>query len=159
MREHRGPLAAIAAVGLLMVGYSLTVDYPQSAGEFWSDAATYYTMAHSIAFDGDMRFAREDVERVFSEFRNGPSGIFLKKGRELDLTLTTEVPFLVSTGPLNDDIYFGKAFLYSLAAAPFVRVFGTNGLLVLHAVLLCRRRSATARRPRATTRPSTSSTP
>lgn len=125
----------IAAVGMLLAGFALTVDYPHTAGEFWSDGATYYTMAHSIAFDGDMRFTREDVERVFSEFENGPSGIFLKKGRDLDLTVTTEVPFLVSEGPLNDEIYFGKAFLYSLAAAPFVRLFGTNGLLMLHAVL------------------------
>ena len=135
MSEHRGPLAAIAAVGILLAGFSLTVDYPHTAGGFWSDGATYYTMAHSLAFDGDLLFAREDVERVFREFRNGPSGIFLKKGRELDLTLTTEVPFLVSQGPLTDDIYFAKAFLYSLVAAPFVRVFGTNGLLLMHAVL------------------------
>jgi len=135
MSEHRGPLAAIAAVGLVLTGFSLSVDYPRAAGGFWSDGATYYTMAHSLAFDGDLRFEREDVERVFREFRNGPSGIFLKKGRELDLTLTTEVPFLVSKGPLTDEIYFAKAFLYSMAAAPFVRVFGTNGLLLMHAVL------------------------
>lgn len=135
MREHRGPLAAIAGVGLLLTGLSLTVDYPRSAGGFWSDGATYYTMAHSLAFDGDLRFERADVERVFREFRNGPSGIFLKKGRELDLTLTTEIPFLVSKGPLTDDVFFAKAFLYSLVAAPFVRIFGTNGLLFMHAVL------------------------
>ena len=85
MSEHRGPLAAIAAVGLVLTGFSLSIDYPRAAGAFWSDGATYYTMAHSLAFDGDLRFAREDVERVFREFRNGPSGIFLKKGRELDL--------------------------------------------------------------------------
>ncbi|MGH9336389.1 MAG: hypothetical protein ACRD21_21845, partial [Vicinamibacteria bacterium] len=93
-------------------------------------------MAHSLAFDYDLRFQREDVERVFREFRNGPSGIFLKKGREIDLTLTSQVPFLVSKGPLTDDVYFAKAFLYSLAAAPFVRWFGTNGILLLHALLV-----------------------
>ena len=65
MSEHRGPLGAIAAVGLLLTGFSLSVDYPRAAGGFWSDGATYYTMAHSLAFDGDLRFGREDVERVF----------------------------------------------------------------------------------------------
>ena len=136
MSSHRGPLLVIAAIGILLVGFALTVDYPRRAGAFWSDAATYYTMAHSLAFDGDLRFERADVERVFQEFRNGPSGIFLKKGRELDLTLTTQIPFLVSVGPLTQDLYFAKAFIYSLAAAPFVRFFGTNGMLLLHALLL-----------------------
>lgn len=134
-KQHRAPLAAIAAIGVFLGGLALTVDYPRAAGSFWSDAATYYTMAHSLAFDFDLRFTRNDVERVYEEFRAGPSGIFLKKGRDLDLTLTTTIPFLVSKGPLNDDIYFAKAFLYSLAAAPFVRLFGTNGMLLLHAVL------------------------
>jgi hypothetical protein len=135
MKEHRGPVAAIAAIGVVLAGLSLSVDYPRTAGGFWSDGATYYTMAHSLAFDGDLVFAREDVERVFREFEDGPSGIFLKKGRQLDLTLTTAVPFLVSEGPLTEELYFAKAFLYSLVAAPFVRLFGTNGLLLMHAVL------------------------
>jgi len=136
MTEHRGPITVIALAGIVLAGFAATVDYARTAGAFWSDAATYYTMAHSLAFDGDLRFERADVERVFEEFGNGPSGIFLKKGREIDLALTSEVPFLVSKGPLTNNLYFGKAFVYSLAAAPFVRIFGTNGMLVLHAVLL-----------------------
>ena len=63
MREHRGPLAAIAAVGLLLAGFSLSIDYPRTAGGFWTDGATYYTMAHSRAFDGDLLYAREDLEQ------------------------------------------------------------------------------------------------
>ena len=135
VHEHRGPLTVLAGVAVLLAGFALTVDYPRTAGSFWSDAATYYTMAHSLAEDGDLRFAREDVERVFEEFESGPSGIFLKKGRELDLTLTGTVPFLVSEGPLTNDLYYGKAFLYSLAAAPLVALWGTNGMLLLHALL------------------------
>ena len=135
MREHRLALAVIGLVGLVLSGFALAIDYPRLAGGFWSDGATYYTMAHSLAADGDLLFQREDLERVFEEFENGPSGIFLKRGQELDLTLTTRLPFLVSRGPLTDELYFGKAFLYSLAAAPLVRLFGTNGLLLLHALL------------------------
>ncbi|HSF16711.1 MAG TPA: hypothetical protein VLK65_14275 [Vicinamibacteria bacterium] len=136
MREHRGPLALIGIVGLVLSGFALTVDYPRAAGAFWSDAATYYTMAHSLAFDSDLRFAREDLERVYREFRNGPSGIFLKRGREVDAALTSKIPFLESRGPLTDELYFAKAFLYSLSAAPLVRLFGTNGLLLFHALLV-----------------------
>jgi hypothetical protein len=136
VNEHRGPLAVIGTIGLLLAGFSLTVDYPRSAGTFWSDGATYYAMAHSLAFDFDITYERQDLERVFQEFRNGPSGIFLKRGREIDLTFTSRVPFLVSKGPLTGDVYFGKAFLYSLAAAPFVRFLGTNGILLLHALLV-----------------------
>ncbi|HMJ85497.1 MAG TPA: hypothetical protein VK504_20085, partial [Vicinamibacterales bacterium] len=33
-------------------------------------------------------------------------------------------------------LYYSKSFIYPLAAAPFVFVFGTNGFLVLHALLL-----------------------
>jgi hypothetical protein len=136
MREHRVALAVIGAIGLVLGGFALSVDYPKAAGTFWSDGATYYTMAQSLAFDFDLRYQKGDLERVFREFHNGPSGIFLKKGRELDLTLSSKLPFLVSKGPLTGDVYYAKAFLYPLIAAPLVRLFGTNGLLLLHALLL-----------------------
>ncbi len=136
MREHRAALAVIGVIGLVLAGFALTVDYPRAAETFWSDGATYYAMAHSLALDFDLRYERRDLVRVFREFRSGPSGLFLKRGRELDLTLTSRVPFLVSEGPLTSDLYYAKSFLYSLAAAPVVRFAGTNGLLLLHAVSL-----------------------
>ena len=38
--------------------------------------------------------------------------------------------------PHPDRLYYGKSYLYPLIAAPFVRAFGTNGFLVLHAMLV-----------------------
>ena len=38
--------------------------------------------------------------------------------------------------PRTDRLYYGKAFIYAVAAAPFVWLFGLNGLLVLHVLLL-----------------------
>ena len=38
--------------------------------------------------------------------------------------------------PRPDRLYYGKSYIYPLIAAPFVRAFGTNGFLVLHAVLM-----------------------
>ena len=37
-------------------------------------------------------------------------------------------------GDPNDRIFFAKALAYPLAAAPLVRAFGTNGLLLLNVV-------------------------
>ena len=38
--------------------------------------------------------------------------------------------------PQTDRLYFGKALIYPVASAPFVRVFGLNGFLLFHVVLL-----------------------
>ena len=38
--------------------------------------------------------------------------------------------------PDGSRLFYGKSFIYPLVAAPFVKVFGTNGFLVLHALLL-----------------------
>ena len=142
MQSNRHALAILFTIGFIMLAFALAVDYPRACGSMWSDESTYYTMAHSLALDGDLLYSRRDLERVFSEFSSGPSGIFLKRGRELDLGFSHRFPFLVNRGELNHEIYYAKAFLYSLAAAPWVRLVGTNGMLVLHslmvfAVLVC----------------------
>jgi hypothetical protein len=132
MLSHRHALGVLGALGLLMLGFSLSVDYPRTAGVMWSDGATYYTMAYSLAFDQDLVYRRQDLERVYPEYPGGPSGIFLKRGRKIDIALSQRFPFVINQGELTQDLYFAKAYLYSLAAAPWVRLFGTNGLLVLH---------------------------
>jgi hypothetical protein len=38
--------------------------------------------------------------------------------------------------PQPDRLYYGKAFIYPLMAAPFVKMFGTNGFLLLNALLM-----------------------
>ena len=142
MFQRRHALGVLLVIGIVLLGFSLSVDYPRQAGAMWSDAATYYTMAHSLAYDGDLRFTRRDLERVYREFRGGPSGIFLKRGREGSLTFGSPFPLIIRDGEVTEEIYFAKSFLYSLAAAPWVRLFGTHGMLVLHtlavmAVLVC----------------------
>jgi hypothetical protein len=88
--------------------------------QFWGDGATYYTMAWSLAEDGDLRYEARDVFRVRREFPSGPQGIFLKRTREKP----------------DERIYFAKAFLHPVVAAPFVRLLGTRGLLVLNVLCL-----------------------
>jgi hypothetical protein len=102
-------------LGLLwaaIVGASALVDFPARSGrQFWGDGATYYAMTWSLAEDGDLVFDGRDLARVRREFPSGPQGIFLKRAKE-------------------GRIYFAKAFVHPVAAAPFVKAFGTRGLMV-----------------------------
>lgn len=136
MFTHRHALGVLGAIGLALFGFALSVDYPRAAGGLWSDEATYMTMAASLAFDRDLRYERRDLERAVREFPGGPSGIFLKRGRVPSLALAARFPFLTSNGAPTPEIYYAKSYLYSLAAAPWVRLFGTNGLLFFHALLV-----------------------
>ena len=117
-KKGPSPLLIIHLVSLLFFGAALSIDPLKIARAFFSDEAVYYTMAYSFAEDGDMEFQRRDLVRVYKEFAGGPSGIILKIN-ERDKT-----------------IVFGKGFLYGLAASPFVKLFRTNGFLVLSVLLL-----------------------
>ena len=119
----------LIAAGLFLCvygGLALAVDFPRVSQGFKSDEATYYMMAYSLVEDGDLAYTKADLVRVWREFPGGPQGLFLKKGKTI-----TGAP-----DPNPNRLYYGKSFIYPLVAAPFVKVFGTNGFLVLHAVLL-----------------------
>ena len=107
---------------------------------FQSDEATYYMMGHSLAEDGDLTYRRDDLMRVWKEFSTGPAGLFLKRGRDvLEWGLMLRPPFVwtrTQPDPDSSRLFYGKAFIYPLVAAPFVKIFGTNGFLLLHALLL-----------------------
>lgn len=132
-------MLACAVVLLVYLGVSVSVEYARVAGGFKGDEATYYSMAHSLARDGDLTFQRQDLQRVWEEFP-GPEGIFLKRGARVDgVSWQGTWPFVVfekSPDPARGRLFYGKAYIYPLVAAPFVWLFGTNGFLVLHALLL-----------------------
>jgi hypothetical protein len=112
------PILLIHLAGLLFFAGALSINPLKITRAFFSDEAVYYTMAYSFAYDSDMEFRSEDLVRVYEEFAAGPQGIVLKLNER------------------DNTIVFGKAFLYSFAAAPFVLLFKTNGFLVFHALLL-----------------------
>jgi hypothetical protein len=135
------PGVVLAAVLLCVYGgLALSVDFPRAAIGIQSDEATYYMMGHSLAEDGDLTYRREDLVRVWREFPSGPTGVFLKKGRDIVRAgLMLRPPFLWTTTRPDTDptrYFYGKSFAYPLFAAPFVRLFGTNGFLVLNALLM-----------------------
>ena len=83
-RRNFMPGAALAlALLVLYGGLALSVDFPRAAIGIQSDEATYYMMGYSLALDGDLTYRREDLMRVWREFPSGPTGVFLKKGRDI----------------------------------------------------------------------------
>jgi hypothetical protein len=127
----------LAGIGLALAVAVVRLDLQSATGgQFWSDGATYHSMAWSLAEDFDLRFDARDVFRVRREFPGGPQGIFLKRtAGGLHLEPERGFPWLrFGGGEPTDRIYFAKALAYPLAAAPFVRVFGTNGLLLLNVI-------------------------
>lgn len=132
--------ASTATLGVLLLAWSLAVDFPSVTGGFYGDASTYYSLAHSLAQDFDFEYRQEDLVRVWHEFPTGPEGIFLKRGRDVQgIHFSTAIPFIQIDGPFDWDshrLYYAKSFAYPLFAAPFVRLVGTNGFLVFHAVLM-----------------------
>jgi len=108
----------IFLVFLFSLGFSLFINLPVMDQNFlFADQAVYYALTQSIAHDLDLEYTRKDLARYYHDFDAGPQGIFLKKAR-------------------NGKIFFAKSWAYSLFAAPFVRLFGTNGFLVFHSFLL-----------------------
>ena len=139
-RDTELNVGAVASVGLALalLAIALTIDVPKSAFGFKGDEATYYSLAHSLARDFDFAFERRDLIRVWEDFP-GPQGIFLKRGKTLRIQPLRRFPFVrrvKGEDPVRSRLYYAKSFIYPLAAAPFVFVFGINGFLVFHALLL-----------------------
>ena len=128
--------------GVLLVvclAAAISVDVVKTGFGIKGDEATYVSSGLSMAFDGDLTYERKDLERFFGLYRAGPEGIFLKRGKRFRLHADGTPPFvhLVKLPDTRTDrLYFAKALLYGVVAGPFVRVFGLNGFLVLHVLLL-----------------------
>jgi hypothetical protein len=122
-----------------LVWAALTIDPPRIGIGIKGDEATYVAMAFSAAYDGDLVYQRKDLERFWAKYQCGPDGIFLKRGKLTRLKFSTNPPFVrlmqYADAP-GDTLYFGKAFIHALFAAPLVRLFGTNGLPLFNVLAL-----------------------
>jgi hypothetical protein len=129
-------LAAFLFVTLLWA--ALTIDPPRTGMGLKGDEATYIAMTLSAAYDGDLVYQRKDLERFWATYQCGPDGIFLKRGKLARLRFSSSPPFVrlirYADAPA-DSLYYGKAFIHAMFAAPFVRVFGVNGLPVFNVLL------------------------
>ena len=122
-RIRRNP-GYIATALVLIFGScaALSIDVVRSGFGIKGDEATYVAMAMSAAYDADLAYESRDIQRFFRVYQGGPSGIFLKRG--------------AGEHDRRNRLYFGKAFIYSVLAAPFVRIAGLNGMLLFHVLLL-----------------------
>jgi len=125
MPASRLSALVLALIAVVALGLALTLDVTgqktdgATTGVLWSDEAAYHIMAHSLAFDGDLRYEQRDLERIYAAgYGGGPTGMFLVRN------------------PVDGNLYYAKAWIYSAVAAPFVLLFGDNGFFVLHALLL-----------------------
>ena len=84
-------VAVFVTIFLVLAGFSLSVDLPKTKLGFQGDEATYYSLGHSLARDLDFTFERRDLVRVWEEFP-GPEGIFLKRGKTVDLQRSGAFP-------------------------------------------------------------------
>lgn len=136
--SHRtGALVTICA-GLVLLAIAGSVDFPKAGLGFKGDEATYYMLGHSLARDADFAYERHDLIRVWEEY-HAPEGVFLKRGKTVSFSVDSAFPFVhrvTRDEPTETRLYFGKAYIYPLAASPFVWLFGTNGFLIFHAFLL-----------------------
>ena len=135
----RAPFIIGVVLLLVLLAAAITIDVVPAGYGVKSDEATYVGMALSLAYDYDLTYQRRDLERFWGLYKTGPEGVFLKRGKVLKIRLNGSAPFVHVTkldDPRTDRLYWGKAFIYSLAAAPFVRLFGMNGFLVFHVLLL-----------------------
>jgi hypothetical protein len=137
--SHRGP--ALVGLVLLAIAYSVarSVDVPRAGYGIKSDEATYVAMALSLAHDGNLAWERRDYERFAGLYHQGPEGIFLKRGKRLRVSVRPPFPFvhlIHRSDPDQTRLYFGKAFIYAVFAAPFVWWYGLNGMLLLNVLLL-----------------------
>ena len=101
---------------------ALSIDVVRTGFGIKGDEATYVAMTMSAAYDADLVYESRDIQRFFRIYQGGPSGIFLKRGE--------------GEHDRRNRLYFGKAYIYSVLAAPFVRIAGLNGMLLFHVVLL-----------------------
>lgn len=141
--RHRGAAAAGFVLFVVAAAWALTADPihlgPGVPGEIKGDDAVYVAAALSAAFDGNLSFEQRDLERFEGLYHRGPEGIFLKRGKTLQIRASSNFPFIrieKRPDPRTNRLYFGKALIYPVIAAPFVRAFGLNGLLLLNVILL-----------------------
>ncbi len=138
LKIGRTPLV-IAGVVLLLTLAGRLIDVPSLAGTIKGDEATYVAMALSLAHDGDLTYEAKDLQRFQEIYRQGPSGVFLKRTYALHPRVQLGWPPIVfdhTAVPANERLSYAKSFAYPLLAAPFAAIGGLGGMLVLNVLLL-----------------------
>lgn len=105
------------SLGLLLL--PLTAFKPGLPATFKADEPAYFLAALSLVEDFDLRADRRDRDRIFQNFPY----------RQADNVI-------ISSGDGWRTLYFGKPYLYSLCAAPFVALWGVEGMVMFNMLML-----------------------
>ncbi len=151
----RGRWLLVAGAVVALTLAARLVDEVRLAGGFKGDEATYISMAFSVVDDHDLVYQRKDLDRFHELYGpdHGPEGLFLKRRAAVHLEWQAGWPPVRLTFtplPDTDGLSYAKAFIYPLAAAPFVALGGLSGMLLFNVWLLlgatwCAARYAQAR--------------
>lgn len=115
----RSARLTLLSLGLALIVFPLGIVRPGWPPTLKADEPAYYGMALSLAHDLDVRCDLEDVRR-----------------------LTDSYPYLPIKNLIlmSDDgwetAYYGKPYVFSLVAAPAVRLFGEHGMVAVNMALL-----------------------
>jgi hypothetical protein len=136
----RGRTIAIVIAGAILIALAgRLIDVPRLAGKVKGDEATYVAMTLSLAHDGDLRYEPKDLARFQQVYRQGPSGVFLKRTHTVSPRLQLGWPPIVfDHTPVSsvERLSYAKSFAYPLLAAPFALIGGLGGMLMLNVMLL-----------------------
>lgn len=92
--------------------------YEPDKNGMWADQATHIMSAYSLAYDCNIKYEVQDIKRFKDDTDwNRPAGLFLNKDSE-------------------GVFYFSKPVIFAALSAPFVRMFGPRGPIVLNFALL-----------------------
>ena len=108
----------LAALSIGLILLPLTAFKPGLPATFKADEPAYYLAAVSLVEDFDLRMDVKDRERIFQNF-----------------PYRTALNVIVASGDGWNSLYFGKPYLYSFLAAPFVGLWGVEGMVAFNMVL------------------------
>ena len=115
--SRRIPWTGFVCVAVLLLGLAgslYKIHFPPGPV---ADEAAYVMIAQSLWHDHDLRYEPRDLERAFRLWDQGPHGLIL------------------FTDDGGQTMYYGKPYVYSLAALPFYAVFGAQGMMLFNMAL------------------------
>ena len=111
--------AALLLVSVVLLVLPLTARKPGTPATLKADEPAYYLGALSLVHDLDFRADTRDFERLFRDF-----------------PYAAAQNLIVMSPDGWHTLYYGKPYIFSLFAAPFVLLLGTNGIVFFNMAML-----------------------
>lgn len=112
----RSALLLLSAVLLVL---TLAARKPGTPATLKGDEPAYFLGALSLAYDFDFRADQRDFERAFADY-----------------PYAAVENLIVMSSDGWRTLYYGKPYIFSFCAAPFVYLFGTNGIVFFNMAML-----------------------